>query len=117
MKSLDSLSTAMPVADKTRPSPFQHVLEGLSEFTGYISSQVYLPYHSPPGGVGLGNSYGLSPAEEQLKREIRSLKSLVLSRLSPPLFLILLFHSEMSIYRKSFMPTIPRPGVISRPTA
>lgn len=70
----------MPVPEKTRISPFQHLVETLSEFTGYISSQVYVPYHPPPGGMGMLASHGLSPAEEQLKREIRTLKGLVLNR-------------------------------------
>ncbi|KAF6762139.1 hypothetical protein DFP72DRAFT_802676 [Ephemerocybe angulata] len=77
--SLADLSTAMPPADERRASPFGHVIEALSEFTGYISSQVYVPYH-PPSSGGLGMSSGSGPAEEQLKREIRALKGLVLSR-------------------------------------
>ncbi|RXW21940.1 hypothetical protein EST38_g3906 [Candolleomyces aberdarensis] len=94
VQSIQSLSSAMPVPEKIRISPFQHVIQTLSEFTGYISSQVYIPYHPPPGGMGIVTSHSLSPAEEQLKREIRTLKGLVLNR-------------------KSFMPSIPRPGVFS----
>lgn len=79
VKSLGQLSSAMPAkTSEIRTSPFSHVIETLSEFTGYISSQVYVPYQAPSNGFGV--SSGLSPAEEQLKREIRALKGLVLNR-------------------------------------
>ncbi|KIK06824.1 hypothetical protein K443DRAFT_129744 [Laccaria amethystina LaAM-08-1] len=89
LKSLDGLASSLPRGVKLRTSTFQHTLESVSDLTGYLSTQVYLPYRPPPGMV-LHNSGNLSPAEEDLRREIRALKGLVLNR-------------------RSFMPSIPRP--------
>lgn len=89
LKSLDGLASSLPGGVKLRTSAFQHTLESVSDLTGYLSTQVYLPYRPPPG-MGLHNSGNLSPAEEELRREIRALKGLVLNR-------------------RSFMPFIPRP--------
>jgi hypothetical protein len=50
----------------------------MTDFTGYISTQMYVPY------VSLGSRYGASsamdPAEEEVRKEIRALKGLVLNR-------------------------------------
>ncbi|TFK28859.1 hypothetical protein FA15DRAFT_678250 [Coprinopsis marcescibilis] len=80
VKSLDALNEALPKRKEVPSTVFQHALETLTEFTGYISSHVYIPYRPPAGGMGMSNSYGLSPAEDALKKEIRALKGLVLSR-------------------------------------
>lgn len=53
-------------------SAVQNTLQTLSNLTGYISTQVYLPYR-PPG-------HSLGPAEDEMRREIRALKGLVLNR-------------------------------------
>lgn len=50
----------------------------MSEFTGYISSNIYAPYR-PPSIPGVGSSLNSEPAED-LKKEIRALKGLVLNR-------------------------------------
>ncbi|KAL0949284.1 hypothetical protein HGRIS_009361 [Hohenbuehelia grisea] len=87
--SLSSLSDAMPAKkavvtkQELEQSPLQRTLQTLSDFTGYISTQVYMPYR-PPGVGGM-----LGPAEDEMRREIRALKGLVLNR-------------------RSFMPTIPK---------
>ncbi|EFI27679.1 hypothetical protein CC1G_14604 [Coprinopsis cinerea okayama7 len=80
VQSLSRLESAVPKQQEPRSSVFQHTLETLTEITGYISSQVYVPYRPPPGGLGFSGSYGLSPAEEALKKEIRALKGLALNR-------------------------------------
>ncbi|KAH6915032.1 hypothetical protein BKA70DRAFT_563466 [Coprinopsis sp. MPI-PUGE-AT-0042] len=91
VKSLSNLNSSLPRTNKDEPrsNVFQHTLQALSDFTGYISSNVYMPYR-PTNGMGMSTAYGLSPAEEALKKEIRALKGLVLNR-------------------KTFMPSIPRP--------
>ncbi|CAA7259641.1 unnamed protein product [Cyclocybe aegerita] len=71
--SLQALSAQMPKDVNTRKSPFQYTLQALSDFTGYISTQVYLPYRHP-------NIQGT--IEEDIKKEIKSLKGLVLNRRS-----------------------------------
>lgn len=76
VKALSSLKLALPKDQLSKSSPLQNTLQALSEFTGYISSQVYTPYRPPM--VGSSNSWG--PIEEQLRREIRALKGLVLNR-------------------------------------
>lgn len=78
-KSLLKLSSELPRDFKMRKSPFQHILQSLSDFTGYISTQVYLPYR-PPASVGIPNAGGQSSIEEDLRKEIRALKGLVLNR-------------------------------------
>jgi hypothetical protein len=81
IKALSNLNAALPKPkkDETQPSVFQHTLQTLSDLTGYISSNVYMPYR-PPNGIGMSSSYDLSPAGEALKKEIKALKGLVLSR-------------------------------------
>ncbi|KAF9478182.1 hypothetical protein BDN70DRAFT_860632 [Pholiota conissans] len=92
LQSLAVLSSELPKKDmKSRKSPFQHTLQSMSDFTGYLSTQVYLPYRPtgyPP------NDKGQSTIEDELRREIRALKGLVLNR-------------------RSFMSAIPMPGVTS----
>ncbi|KAF8913779.1 hypothetical protein CPB84DRAFT_1840577 [Gymnopilus junonius] len=89
LESLHTLSSVLPKDTKTRKSPFQHTLQSLSDFTGYISTQVYLPYRPSSTGLGLPNNNGQSTIEEELRKEIRALKGLALNR-------------------RSFMPSIAR---------
>ena len=73
-----ALKTAMPESVPRNPS-LQKTSEALSDFTGYIASQTYtLPanYHFSATGI----STTLSPEEEEVRREIRALKGLVLNR-------------------------------------
>ncbi|KAE9410006.1 hypothetical protein BT96DRAFT_1077514 [Gymnopus androsaceus JB14] len=94
LSSLDSLSAAVAVRKPTSmPSPYQHTLQAMSEFTGYISSNLYTPYRPPPI-PGMGSPSTGEPTDD-LKKEIRALKGLVLNR-------------------KSFMATIPRPNIAIR---
>ncbi|KAF9534783.1 hypothetical protein CPB83DRAFT_842935 [Crepidotus variabilis] len=81
--SLDSLSAALPKGLKYRTGPFQHTLQSLSDFTGYLSTQVYLPYRP------LNTQNNTTTVEDEIKREIKALKGLVLNR-------------------RTFMPTILR---------
>ncbi|KAJ7094529.1 hypothetical protein B0H15DRAFT_126932 [Mycena belliarum] len=81
MQSLNSLSASIPKPPSERHSTLQHALQTMSDFTGYISSQIYVPFASSvsrftPGGGLLG------PAEEEVRKEIRALKGLVLNRRS-----------------------------------
>ncbi|KAF8915341.1 hypothetical protein CPB85DRAFT_1432946 [Mucidula mucida] len=73
MDSLEKLSSTLPKDTKTRTVPLQHTLQSLSDLTGYISAQVYAPYRSGANA---------SPAAEEFKREVRTLKGLVLNRRS-----------------------------------
>ncbi|KAF9491375.1 hypothetical protein BDN71DRAFT_1421783 [Pleurotus eryngii] len=86
--SLQALSAAMPKRPKgpLPSSAAQNTLQTLSNLTGYISTQVYLPYR-PPG-------HSLGPAEDEMRREIRALKGLVLNR-------------------RSFMPSLQRTNTYS----
>ena len=70
----------MPKDIRDKNSLFQHTLQSLSDFTGYISTQVYAPYRLTPIGKGLSNSGSQNTLEEELRREIRALKGLVLNR-------------------------------------
>ncbi|KAF8640033.1 hypothetical protein AX17_001275 [Amanita inopinata Kibby_2008] len=89
-ESLTSLATSLPETADPQGNKYQHTMQTLTNFTGYLSTQIYLPYRSAPGpGAFMSGSSLLSPAEEELRREIRALKGLVLNR-------------------KSFMSTVPR---------
>jgi len=88
VQSLIALSSALPRA--SRPSSYQRTLETLSDFTGYISTQIYQPFRPIQGGTGFhALTSTLGPAEEEFRREVRALKGLVLNR-------------------RSFMPASPR---------
>ncbi|PPQ63409.1 hypothetical protein CVT24_004919 [Panaeolus cyanescens] len=97
VESLNKLVEELPKDAKHRKSPFQHGLQALSDFTGYISTQIYMPYRPPPLGTGIPNAKGQEPVEEEMRREIRTLKGLVLNR-------------------RSFLPTIPRANSTPIPT-
>ncbi|KAI0335652.1 hypothetical protein GY45DRAFT_1267998 [Cubamyces sp. BRFM 1775] len=86
LTSLTKLSSALPPRSSSPPQPkFQHTFQALSDLTGYIATQTYAaPLGLRAPGVGLGVS--LSPEAEEVRREIRALKGLVLNRRSflPP---------------------------------
>lgn len=66
-----------------RPAPqkgrFQHTLDALTDLTGYISTQTYASFRASAYGPGQG-AYTLPAEEEEVRREIRALKGLVLNR-------------------------------------
>jgi len=75
--SLTALHSSFPTS-LLHTSPFQHALGALSDLTGYISTQLYgLPSYRA-SGFSAGSMLG--PEEEELRREIRTLKGLVLNR-------------------------------------
>ncbi|GJE84358.1 hypothetical protein PsYK624_004340 [Phanerochaete sordida] len=80
--SLSDLRDALPGPSRDLQS-IRDVYQTLSSFTGYLSSQLYkLPsFRSTPTGLS-----SLSPEEEDIRREIRALKGLMLNRRSflPP---------------------------------
>ncbi|KAI0650553.1 hypothetical protein C8Q79DRAFT_944226 [Trametes meyenii] len=88
LTSLTSLSAALPApAPATNPPQpkFQHTFQALSDLTGYITTQTYaapLGLRAPGVGVGVGLNVPLSPEAEEVRREIRALKGLVLNRRS-----------------------------------
>lgn len=73
-KSLDNLSLALRNNTVDRKNPCQHTLQALADFTGYITTQVYLPYR-PTGMVDSTNT-----VQDEVRREIKALKGLVLNR-------------------------------------
>ena len=89
LASLENLQAALPRSQETAPvssgSPLptisarQRTLQVLSDFTGYITTQTYtlgLPsIRGTSGAISGGN-----PVEDELRREIRALKGLVLNR-------------------------------------
>ena len=72
--SLDRLSLALRGNRPDRKNFCQHTLQSLADFTGYITTQVYLPYR-PIGVVDSTNT-----VQEEVRREIKALKGLVLNR-------------------------------------
>ena len=79
-KSLDALLSELPKDIGTRKSLLQRTLQFLSDFTGEISAQVYLPYQPLTMGTGLPSATAKSSIQDELRREIRALKGLVLNR-------------------------------------
>jgi len=75
LKSLDALQAAFPgdrVDLKTTAS--QYTLQSLSDLTGYITTQAYLPFRAPLAKPATDT------AEDEVRREIKALKGLVLNR-------------------------------------
>ncbi|KAI0700561.1 hypothetical protein BC835DRAFT_393895 [Cytidiella melzeri] len=88
VSSLSSLDAVLHSATTTPRVRYQNTLQSLTDLTGYIATQTYA---LPTGGIkytATGITSALSPEEEELRREIRALKGLVLNR-------------------RSFMPTRP----------
>ncbi|KAF5387839.1 hypothetical protein D9615_000605 [Tricholomella constricta] len=80
-ESMNALSRSLPKSSAPQHNSRQHTLQALAEFTGYISTQVYMPYRPPSSAAGfLGSGGSLGPAEDEFRREIRALKGLVLNR-------------------------------------
>lgn len=63
---------------------YQHMLQTLTDLTGYLTTQTYiLPAGGFSGYGGTGyttNSTLATPQQEEIRKEIRALKGLVLSR-------------------------------------
>ncbi|KAI0638363.1 hypothetical protein C8Q77DRAFT_1048683 [Trametes polyzona] len=102
LTSLTTLASALPArttASAEPPQPkFQHTFQALSDLTGYIAAQTYASgfggVRAPAFGLGLGSGAPLAPAEEEVRREIRALKGLVLNR-------------------RSFMPRVPSASALA----
>lgn len=80
LKALDELASELPQDSSSRKSLTQHTLKTMSDFTGYLSTQVYLPYRASAIGTGALQANGQTSLEEELRKEIRALKGLVLNR-------------------------------------
>jgi hypothetical protein len=92
LPALAKLQSSVSRAMSERPTQrFQHTLEALIDFTGYLTTKTYalasamhrLPGTVPPSAMPI--------EEEEVRMEIKALKGLVLNR-------------------RTFMPTIPRPS-------
>ncbi|KAF7301891.1 hypothetical protein MIND_00755100 [Mycena indigotica] len=77
-QALDRLVAAVPKPSTERRSPMQHALQAMTDMTGYISANMYSQY--APMGSRIGSGATLGPAEEEVRKEIRTLKGLVLNR-------------------------------------
>jgi len=81
VKSLNALENSLPKKPATKQSPAVHTLQALSDFTGYLTTQIYMPYRAPSSvGNYINTGNVLSPGGEEFKKEVRALKSLVLNR-------------------------------------
>ncbi|KAF9238741.1 hypothetical protein BU15DRAFT_47357 [Melanogaster broomeanus] len=87
LTTLSNLQAALPRSTSPIPglSAAQRTLQVLSDFTGYITTQTYSLGISSLRGVNGATSGGFS-LEDEVRREIRALKGLVLNRRSflPP---------------------------------
>ncbi|KAI0796969.1 hypothetical protein C8Q75DRAFT_742879 [Abortiporus biennis] len=94
---LSSMTTLKDVMPSSPPptNRYQHTYQALVDFTGYLTGQLYA-LRNPYRGPGAGNTSPVSSQEEDIRREIKALKGLILNR-------------------RSFMPTIPRPSAPPNP--
>ncbi|EPQ59120.1 hypothetical protein GLOTRDRAFT_136081 [Gloeophyllum trabeum ATCC 11539] len=82
-----SLVSGLSTLQSSLPSPpqfprYQHTHQALVDFTGYLTTQTYASSTFLRGsGYGVGGAEG-NTEEEEVKREIRALKGLVLNRRS-----------------------------------
>lgn len=113
--SLNNLKSSLPQPPQPRQPRFQHTMQALSDFTGYIATQTY----AVPSTYRLGGSTSSLPPEvEEARREIRALKGLVLNRYVVPDIneIDALISLRFSGCRRSFMPP-PRPTSTEPATA
>ncbi|THH03309.1 hypothetical protein EW145_g6359 [Phellinidium pouzarii] len=80
MESIASLKLSL--SPRPQSNPYQRTFEALSDFTGYITTQTYQLASSTMRmpSLGLGMSTPLAPQQEEIRKEIRALKGLVLNR-------------------------------------
>ncbi|KAI6003650.1 hypothetical protein EDD15DRAFT_2191731 [Pisolithus albus] len=88
-QSRSSTSTVLPMSasqPSLLPNPCQRTLQVLSDFTGYITTQTYslgmLSSTAPSSIIRGAAGTGDSVQEDEIRREIRALKGLVLNRRS-----------------------------------
>ncbi|KAA1466602.1 hypothetical protein DENSPDRAFT_831461 [Dentipellis sp. KUC8613] len=79
ISSLRSLKGSFPTELDDSNTRFQHTLQTLIDFTGYLTTQTYQLSSSAFRASGFGST-ALGPEEENIRREIRALKGLVLNR-------------------------------------
>jgi hypothetical protein len=118
------LQSSVTQAVSERPTHrFQHTLQALIDFTGYLTTKTYAfasAMHSFPGTTPSPATTGIE--EEEIRMEIKALKGLVLNRSVSLSFhtrrLIglpnLIFHTlthdlVVCCYRRTFIPAIARP--------
>lgn len=82
LSSLNTLTHTLPSStdSPSRLSRHQHTLQALGDFTGYLTTQAYslaLPAAARPM---FGMDSKLTPEADEVRREIRALKGLVLNR-------------------------------------
>jgi hypothetical protein len=79
---LTSLTSLHAATTQSRPTPgrFQHTLQAFADFTGELTAQVYaLPSYAVNRPM-FGGETKLPPEADEVRREIRALKGLVLNR-------------------------------------
>jgi hypothetical protein len=89
---------------------FQHTLQALIDFTGYLTTKTYAlasAMHRLPGATPTPTTTEIE--EEEIRMEIKALKGLVLNRSVSPFLSDLPFKRFTQNYRRTFMPAIARP--------
>jgi hypothetical protein len=79
-QSLDDLRAALSQASRER-NKYAHTFKALTDLTGFLSRETFTLYGTKSGfRHGYSSGHPLNPAEEDIRREIRALKGLVLNR-------------------------------------
>lgn len=112
LPALAKLQSSVSHAVSDHPTQrFQHTLEALIDFTGYLTTKTYalasamhrLPGTTPPSGMPI--------EEEEVRMEIKALKGLVLNRWVKKRTVVYVpMQTTVVFHRRTFMPTIPRPS-------
>ncbi|KAI0321946.1 hypothetical protein OF83DRAFT_1236464 [Amylostereum chailletii] len=88
VSSLSDLKSSLPGPElSTAPGRFQHTLQAMSDFTGYLTTETYtLSTRQRHGLPGVKVVTGIE--EDEVRKEIRALKGLVLNRYGTPLAIV-----------------------------
>jgi hypothetical protein len=123
LAALSKLQSSVTHAVSERPTHrFQHTLQALIDFTGYLTTKTYAlasAMHRLPGVTPSPATTGIE--EEEIRMEVKALKGLVLNR---SVSVSVSFHARRLIgfpnptvrtltlavvYRRTFIPAIARP--------
>ena len=117
LPALTKLQSSVAQAVSARPTHrFQHTLQSLIDFTGYLTTKTYALASAMHRLPGTTPSSATAIEEEEIRMEIKALKGLVLNRCVSPFPIRKCFratpHSptDRCRYRRTFIPAIARPS-------
>jgi len=113
LPALTKLQSSVTQAVSARPTHrFQHTLQSLIDFTGYLTTKTYALASAMHRLPGTTPSSATAIEEEEIRMEIKALKGLVLNRcvLPFPISKSASGLTDRCRYRRTFIPAIARPS-------